>query len=52
MKISSDSDDIDDDYITQKKYGTRIRSPCFFGICCKNINGFVEWRFFKVEKID
>jgi len=45
--VSSDSDDIDDDYLTQKNYGTSIRSPCIFGMCCKNINGVVEWRFFK-----
>jgi hypothetical protein len=36
----------------KKNYGTRIRSPCIFGMCCKNVNVVDVGRFFEVEKID
>jgi len=50
--LSSDADDIDDDHSTQKNYGTRIQGPWIFGMCCKNVDGVLERRFFKVEKRD
>ena len=50
--VSSDADDIDDDHSTQRNYGTRIQGPWIFGMCCKNVDGVIERRFFKVEKRD
>jgi len=50
--VSSDADDFNDDHSTQKNYGTRIQGPWNFGVYCKNVDGVLERRFFKVEKID
>jgi hypothetical protein len=36
----------------KKNYGTRIQGPWIFGMCCKNVDGVIERRFFKVEKKD